>query len=157
MRSTSVVATILLSVTAVCIATHAQTAAAAYTVTLHCGLPIPLNPAKVPAIYSWALRLVSSSQRNSANPDWEFPLSEVEQEYRKALAGDYLRIDYESLATIKTTSGIVYASTIVKSLDPLARTGEPSTRITSQTQSLPLMRTATSSGMVYTAASIWSR
>ncbi|HEX4050687.1 MAG TPA: hypothetical protein VHY19_07420 [Steroidobacteraceae bacterium] len=46
-------------------------------------------------------------------------MSEVEQEYRDALAGDYLRVDYGSLATIKTTSGIVYASAIVKSLDPL--------------------------------------
>jgi hypothetical protein len=45
---------------------------------------------------------------------------EIEQEYRAALAGDYLRIDFGSLATIKTNGGIVYATAIVKTLDPIA-------------------------------------
>jgi hypothetical protein len=101
------------------IAANAQSPTAAYTVTLHCGRPIPLNTAAIPAIYSWALRLVSSSQGNSGAPDWAFPMWEVNQEYRDALSGDYLRVDFASLATIKTMGGVVHASAIVKGLDPL--------------------------------------
>jgi hypothetical protein len=99
------------------IAAHAQSPPDPYTVTLHCNRPLSLNVAAIPAIYSWAVRLVSSSQDNSGAPDWAFPMWEVNQEYRDALSGDYLRVDLGSLATIKTMAGVVHASAIVLGLD----------------------------------------
>jgi hypothetical protein len=114
-----IVTTILLCVTGTAIAANARSLTAAYTVTVHCDRPIPLNRAGVPAIYSWALRLVASSQGNSDAPDWAFPIWELEQEYRNALSGDYLRINFASLVTIKPIRGVVHATAIVKGLDPL--------------------------------------
>jgi hypothetical protein len=116
-----IVATILVGVTGAPapIMTNAQPLPAAYTVTLHCDHAVPLRPAGVPAIYSWARRLVASSQGNSDAPDWALPVWETEQEYRDALSGDYLRIDFASLDTISTIGGVVYVTAIVKGLDPL--------------------------------------
>jgi hypothetical protein len=118
MSGPGVIGSAVLGVAGAVIAANAQSPSAAYTVKLHCGRPISLNTAAIPAIYSWALRLVSSSQGNSGAPDWAFPNWEVRQEYRDALSGDYLRIDFASFATIKTMDGVVQASAIVKSLDP---------------------------------------
>jgi hypothetical protein len=109
----------VLIVLALCVA-GADVSAKGYTVTLHCDRPEPLDPAGIRAIYSWALRLVSSSQSNSAAPTWDFPRSEVEQEYRAALSGDYLRIDLPSLAVVKTMGGVVHVRAVVKNLDPLS-------------------------------------
>ena len=115
-----VIATVLVGVIGAGVAANAQSLPSAYIVTLHCDRPIALNPEGVPAMYSWALRLVASSQGNSGAPNWVFPTWEIEQEYRHALSGDYLRIDFASFATIKTIGGIVYATAIVKGLDPPA-------------------------------------
>jgi hypothetical protein len=119
-RFIAVVARVTVPIVLALCVVGADTAAIAYTVTLHCDRPAHLDPAGVRTIYSWALRLVSSSQSNSASPDWKFPISEIEQEYRDALSGDYLRIDFPSIATVKTKDGVVHVRAIVKSLDPLA-------------------------------------
>ena len=117
MSRPSVIASAVLGVTGAVIAANAQSSPAAYKVTLHCDRQIPLNTAAIPAIYSWALRLVSSSQGNSGAPDWAFPMWEVRQEYRDALSGDYLRVDLGSSAAIKTMDGVVHVTAIVLSLD----------------------------------------
>lgn len=95
-----------------------QSSTAAYAVALHCGQPVPLDTAIVPEIDSWALALVRSSQGNSEGPKWVFPMSEVEQEYRDALTGDYLRVDLASVATITTLGGPARVSAIVVRLNP---------------------------------------
>ncbi len=120
MSRASVLATAVLVVTSAVIAANAQSPPATSTVTLHCGLPVPLNSAAIPAIRSWALQLISSSDGNSQAPDWSFPLSEVNQEYREAVSGDYLRVDFASRTTIKTRHGVVHAGAIVLGLDPAA-------------------------------------
>jgi hypothetical protein len=97
----------------------AQTLPSDYTVTLHCDRSIALNPAAIPTIHSWALRLVSSSQENSDEPRWAFPIWELEQEYLDALSGDYLRVDFAALTTISTVGGVVHARAIVMRIDPL--------------------------------------
>jgi hypothetical protein len=102
------------------VAAHAQSPPVAYTVTLYCERPIPLTAAAIPAIHSWALRLVSSSQVTSDAPDWSFPMSEVQQEYRDKVSGDYIRVNFASSTTIKTMHGVVHANAIVMGLDPAA-------------------------------------
>jgi hypothetical protein len=119
MRGIRVVAGAVLGVTCAVATANAQSLPGAYTVTLHCDRPIALNPEAIPTIHSWATRLVSTSQANSAAPHWAFPMWELEQEYRDALSGDYLRVDFASLATISTIGGVVHASAVLKSLDPL--------------------------------------
>jgi hypothetical protein len=91
---------------------------ATYTVTLQCGDPVPLNSSAVPSIYSWAIDLVRSSEGNSEAPGWVFPVSEVNQEYRDALDGDFLRVDLTPSAAITTLRGAVNVSTILVRLNP---------------------------------------
>jgi hypothetical protein len=98
-------------------AANAQSPADAYEVTLHCAGPITLKTAAIAAVYSWAARLVSSSQNNSDAPEWLFPKWEVQQEYRDALSGDYLRVDFASSTTIDTMGGVIHVSAIVLGLD----------------------------------------
>jgi hypothetical protein len=119
MTGPGVVVSAVLGATGIAIAADAQSLPAAYTVTLHCDRPIPLNAAAIPTIYSWAFRLVSSSQGNSDVPDWAFPMWEVQQEFRDALSGDYLRVDFASVVTIKTARGVIHATAMVESLDSL--------------------------------------
>jgi hypothetical protein len=117
MSGSGVVASAMLGVTGAVIAANAHSPPATYKVTLHCDHPVPLKTAAIPAIYSWALRLVSSSQGNSRTRDWAFPMWEVTQEYQDALSGDYLRVDLASTAAIKTMGGVIHASAVVLSLD----------------------------------------
>jgi hypothetical protein len=120
MRIARIVAVMIVAATGASMATGAQPGPASYTVTLHCdAMTIPLVQTAVPAIYSWALRFVTSSEKSSKGADWEFPMQEVEQEYRDTLAGDYLRVDFDPLAAIKNKDGIVYATALVQKLDPL--------------------------------------
>jgi hypothetical protein len=91
---------------------------AAYTVTLQCNRAVLLKASALPAIHSWAVNLVSSSQFNSQTPDWNVPKWEVEQEYQDVLAGDHLQVDFAPIVTIKTMGGIVHVRAIVEGLDP---------------------------------------
>jgi hypothetical protein len=121
MRTARIVAALIAAAIGAAAAASAQPGPAEYTVTLHCDArTIPLAQSDVPAIYSWALRFVTSSEESSKGPDWEFPMAEVEQEYSDTLAGDYLRIDFDPLAAIKNRDGIVYARALVQKLDPLS-------------------------------------
>jgi hypothetical protein len=125
MRGTSIVVPVIFGVICASGAAKELSIPATYTVSLQCSGPVRLSAAGVPEIYSWAIDLARSSQGNSEGPDWVFPISEVNQEYREALAGDYIRVDLTPLATITTLRGRVRVSAIVVRLDPSPNNWRP--------------------------------
>jgi hypothetical protein len=109
----SVIAWAFLEATSAGLAANAQPPPVAYSVSLHCDRSVPLKQAAMPAIQSWALRLVASSTENSTLADWYFPRSDIEPLFRDGLLGDYLRIDFASSIPITTLHGVVHVRSMV--------------------------------------------
>jgi hypothetical protein len=89
-----------------------------YIVELHCGKPIALTDAFAAALYSKAVQFVMSAEQNSNDARWNFPPSEVRQEYREALASDYVRVLMTKPVRIATRGGDVHALQIVIRISP---------------------------------------
>lgn len=87
---------------------------------LHCGGAVVLSDTSAAELNDKAMQLVGSSEHNSVGPDWGFPLSEVQEEYRYALESDYLRISAVPAFQLATRGGNVSAQQILIRISPHA-------------------------------------
>ena len=73
------------------------------SVELSCGTRLALSAEASTALAEGARWLLQSSQSNSGEPDWSFPSTEVEEEYRAALVADHLRVRYPGTRRVART------------------------------------------------------
>jgi hypothetical protein len=92
--------------------------AGGYVVELYCGKPISMTDASAAQLYGKAVQLVMSAEQNSNDAQWNFPQSEVDQEYVEALASDYVRVSMANPLRIETRGGDVRALQIVVRISP---------------------------------------
>jgi hypothetical protein len=98
---------------------------ASYAVTLICGSSVPLSAASSSTLAARALDLVQSSQSNSQLPDWHFPVSEVEEEFRGALRSKHLQISFHETHTIESTGGTLLVREVIVRLAQESRPSFP--------------------------------
>lgn len=89
-----------------------------YAVELHCGEPVSLSAASSADLYANAVQLVTTAEYNSNSPQWQFPLSEVQQEYLQALAGDYVRVSLAQPLPLTNFGGHVSVLQIIVRVSP---------------------------------------
>jgi hypothetical protein len=68
-----------------------------------------------------ALELLQSSEANSQSPDWRFPISEVQQEFRAAFASEHLRVLFGEIQTVDSAGGTLRVREIIVRLGPEER------------------------------------
>jgi hypothetical protein len=67
---------------------------AGVTVELTCAKPLPVPAPSSATLSEDALLTVQSAEYNSLSPLWSFPVSELQAEYRQALASEHLRVRF---------------------------------------------------------------
>lgn len=92
-----------------------------FTVELTCGKNVPLSDQASAVLGESALELLQSSEANSHSPDWRFPISEVQQEFRGALASEHLRVMFVEIQTVGSPGGTLRVREIIVRLGPEAR------------------------------------
>ena len=93
----------------------------AFTVELTCGENVPLSGHASMLLGEKALELLRSSEANSESPDWRFPVSEVQQEFRGALDSEHLRVTFVEMQTVGSAGGTLRVREIIVRLGPEAR------------------------------------
>jgi len=73
-----------------------------YVLTLRYPTEIKLTEAARENLYTNALRLVRTSNFNSEAPRWDWDMATVREQYRKTMAGSYLRIVFARPQKLKT-------------------------------------------------------
>lgn len=92
-----------------------------FTVELTCGKNVPLSDQVSAVLGEKALELLQSSEANSDSPDWRFPISEVQQEFRGALASEHLRVMFVEIQTVGSAGGTLRVREIIVRLGPEGR------------------------------------
>jgi hypothetical protein len=88
---------------------------------LTCGRPLPLSAQSSATLAARALSTVQSSEYNSFSPLWSFPVSELEAEYRQALASQHLRVIFDPVKSADSRSGSLRIREIFIRLGPEAQ------------------------------------
>jgi hypothetical protein len=91
------------------------------TVELTCGTALPLSAQSSATLAARALSSVQSSEYNSLSPLWSFPVSELEAEYRQALASQHLRVMFDRVKAAESRSGSLRIHEIIIRLGPEAQ------------------------------------
>jgi hypothetical protein len=104
-----------------CASAQEQPLSTPFTVELTCGTASTVSSQSAAALGVRALELLESSEYDSHSANWHFPLSELHQEYRRALAGEHLRLVFEQPQTIESRSGMLRVHEIIIRLAGEAR------------------------------------
>jgi hypothetical protein len=72
------------------------------TVELTCGALVALGSRSLAILDEGAQALLQSSESNSQLAGWHFPVSEVQEEFRGAIASDHLRVTFATVRTIES-------------------------------------------------------
>ena len=75
------------------------------TVELTCGAHVALVGGSSAILDEGAQVLLQSSESNSQLAGWHFPVSEVQEEFRGAIASDHLRVTFATVRTIESAGG----------------------------------------------------
>jgi hypothetical protein len=94
------------------------------TVELTCGSHVALGSGSSAILYKGAQALVQSSESNSRLAGWHFPVSEVQEEFRGAIASNHLRVTFATVRTIESAGGPLPVREIIIRLG-LEATHEP--------------------------------
>lgn len=75
------------------------------TVELTCGAPVALGSRASAILAQQAQSLLQSSESNSQSAEWHFPVPEVQEEFRAAIASDRLVVSFATVRAIHSVGG----------------------------------------------------
>jgi hypothetical protein len=84
-----------------------------FTVELTCGTTSTVSSPSAAVLGASALELLESAEYNSHSANWHFPASELQEEYRRTLAGEHLRLIFDQPQTIESRSGMLRVQEII--------------------------------------------
>jgi len=90
------------------------------TVELTCGTYVALGGETSAILGEGAQALLQSSESNSQLAGWHFPISEVQEEFRGAIASDHLRVTFATVRTIQSAGGPLRVRQVIIRLGPEA-------------------------------------
>ena len=99
-------------------AANGQLLTTEFAVELTCGKTLPVSTSSSAILAESALKLVESSEYNSHSPRWHFPMSELQEEYHRALASAHIRVVFDQVQTMESRSGRLRMREVIIRLGP---------------------------------------